>query len=196
MVKAKKNGHARLFRSSFLEALTRTNPLLHVVTYGSIVLLFFSMNDLTLAYTLLSVISGIIGWTLTEYLVHRFLFHMTESKFQYLIHGVHHEFPKDQERLMMPPIPGILILSIITITWSIILGKYLFAFMAGFTMGYLLYTFIHFLIHARKPIRGFKFIWAHHLKHHSPKFENAAFGVSSPIWDWIFRTMPEKEIDY
>ena len=62
--------------------------------------------------------------------------------------------------------------------------------MAGIITGYMVYSSIHYSIHTYKPIKGLKFLWAHHLKHHNPKYEDRAFGVTSPFWDWVFRTMP------
>jgi sterol desaturase/sphingolipid hydroxylase (fatty acid hydroxylase superfamily) len=129
-------------------------------------------------------------WTLVEYLMHRYLFHINESKFQYMIHGVHHEYPRDKERLMMPPLPGIITISIFTAIWYLAFWENTFAFMAGFILGYMLYTFIHYILHTWKPINGIKFLWAHHHKHHNPAFQNKAFGVSSPLWDYVFCTMP------
>jgi sterol desaturase/sphingolipid hydroxylase (fatty acid hydroxylase superfamily) len=90
----------------------------------------------------------------------------------------------------MPPVPGLIISSILYLFWYLVLGVYVNAFMAGIISGYMAYSSIHYTIHAYKPIKGFKFFWSHHMKHHNPKLENKAFGVTSPLWDWIFRTMP------
>ena len=47
-------------------------------------------------------------WTLTEYWLHRFVFHFEPEKgigarLHWIIHGVHHDHPNDPLRLVMPP---------------------------------------------------------------------------------------------
>jgi sterol desaturase/sphingolipid hydroxylase (fatty acid hydroxylase superfamily) len=192
MTQVKKEGQGRLFNSSFLELFTRTNPVIHVITYGCAVLFFLWMNHDGISETLLLAVAGVIGWTFTEYLVHRYLFHIRPGKFQYMIHGVHHEYPRDKERLMMPPLPGIVLLTVFTGIWFIVFRAHTPAYMAGFVIGYVGYTFIHYILHTWKPIPGLKFLWTHHLKHHNPAFEDKAFGVSSPLWDLLLGTMPRK----
>jgi sterol desaturase/sphingolipid hydroxylase (fatty acid hydroxylase superfamily) len=190
----KKEGQGRIFNQAWLEIFTKTNPVIHVITYGGAATFFATFNHLTLSESVLFFIVGAIAWTLVEYLLHRFLFHIKPGKFQYTIHGVHHEYPRDKERLMMPPLPGIIISAFFYGVWWLLMGpKYAPIFMVGFLAGYLFYTFIHYLVHAHKPIKPFTFFWSHHLKHHNPQFENKAYGVSTPIWDWIFGTMPKQK---
>lgn len=188
----KKEGQGKLFNQRWLEVLTKTNPFVHVITYGGATTFFLYHNDLSIAQTGFCIVAGAIAWSLVEYLIHRFLFHIPPSKFQYTIHGVHHEYPRDKERLMMPPAPGVVITAFFySIWWLITGGHYAPALMAGFLLGYLFYTFVHYLVHAHKPIKPFTFFWAHHLKHHNPQFENKAYGVSTVLWDWLFGTMPK-----
>jgi sterol desaturase/sphingolipid hydroxylase (fatty acid hydroxylase superfamily) len=187
----KKEGQGKIFDQQWLELLTRTNPLIHIITYGGSAAFFLYLNHLTLSQTIMCMAIGAVVWSLVEYLIHRFLFHIKPSRFQYTIHGVHHEYPRDKERLMMPPVPGLMITLFFYALWWLFTGiHYAPACMAGFLAGYLFYTFVHYLIHAHKPIKPFTFFWAHHLKHHNPQFEHKAYGVSSPLWDWVFGTMP------
>ena len=56
--------------------------------------------------------SGIFVWSLSEYVLHRFVFHYEPKqawlqRVWYLIHGVHHEQPQCKTRLVMPPILSI-----------------------------------------------------------------------------------------
>src|SRR5919199_829376 len=53
---------------------------------------------------------GVLSWTLLEYLLHRWVFHFEpnpDSELQrdasFLIHGIHHDYPWDRDRLVMPP---------------------------------------------------------------------------------------------
>jgi sterol desaturase/sphingolipid hydroxylase (fatty acid hydroxylase superfamily) len=187
----KKEGQGKLFNQKWLEFLTKTNPVVHVIVYGGAMIIFFHLNQLSVSDTILFLVTGAVAWTLVEYLIHRFLFHIKPGKFQYTIHGVHHEYPRDRERLMMPPLPGtLLVLFFYGMWWVLAGGVHAPALMSGFLIGYLFYTFIHYIVHRYKPIKPFTFFWAHHLKHHNPQFEDKAYGVSSPLWDWVFRTMP------
>ena len=193
MTRIKKEGKGVIFSNSALEIFTRTNPVLHVITYGSVIGFFFYFNQQTFTSSLLLFFTGIFTWTFLEYILHRFVFHINYPKFQYMVHGVHHEFPRDKERLLMPPLPGLLMIMILTSFFYLLLWKYTFAFMTGFISGYMMYTFIHYIVHTWKPVKGLKFLWAHHHKHHNPVFEDKAFGVSSPLWDYVFGTMPPKK---
>ncbi len=192
MTNVKKVGQGKIFDQKWLEVFTKTNPVIHVITYGGACVCFYTFNKLSLLESIAFLMVGVVAWTLVEYLIHRFLFHIKPSKFQYTIHGVHHEYPRDKERLMMPPLPGILLITFFYGLWWLVVGpQYAPILMVGFLIGYLLYTFIHYVVHAHKPVKPFVFFWAHHLKHHNPQFENKAYGVSSPIWDWVFGTMPK-----
>lgn len=193
MLTVKKEGKGRIFETPVLEVLTKTNPVLHIITYGGAIALFLYMSTTAPLSTVLLFIGGAITWTLVEYVIHRFLFHIKPGKFQYMIHGVHHEYPRDKERLMMPPVPGILLTLFFFGLWYVFFQSYAHAFMSGFLTGYLAYTYIHYIVHAHKPVKGFRFLWTHHLKHHNPVFHDKAYGVSTPFWDHIFGTMPKKE---
>jgi sterol desaturase/sphingolipid hydroxylase (fatty acid hydroxylase superfamily) len=131
-----------------------------------------------------------------EYVLHRWIFHIDDylqvpvaKRLHYIVHGVHHENPRDHERLFMPPVPGTIIALILFSFWSLFLSENAFAFMAGITNGYLLYSYIHYTVHTKPSKLYFHKLWIHHLKHHY-KYPDKAFGVSSPIWDIVFRTMP------
>ncbi|KAJ8968280.1 hypothetical protein NQ317_011081 [Molorchus minor] len=66
--------------------------------------------------TVLNVGLGIILWTLIEYSLHRWVFHMEPSGdsrmmiyLHFAIHGLHHKVPFDSRRLVFPPFPAALI---------------------------------------------------------------------------------------
>lgn len=142
-------------------------------------------------------LGGFFFWTLFEYAMHRFLFHISDhvhgtERFQYVLHGVHHHHPRDEERVFMPPLPGLLIASIILGINFIFMGGNAWFFTAGMVAGYLVYAWIHYNVHLKPPHRIFRLWWKHHAMHHF-KYPDKAFGVSSPFWDYVFRTMPPKE---
>jgi sterol desaturase/sphingolipid hydroxylase (fatty acid hydroxylase superfamily) len=129
--------------------------------------------------------------------MHRWIFHLQpktekQEKFAYTIHGVHHDYPKDRDRLAMPPPLSILLSTGFFFFFKIIMGNLVFAFLPGFLLGYAAYLWVHYMVHAFKPPKNlFKFFWVHHGLHHY-KDQHNAFGVSSPFWDLVFGTMPKK----
>lgn len=199
-----KEARGRLFKSGFMEGMTRVSPTVALVTYIPIALAFVVVNfwqgyvphvgEATLLF-----LGGMLSWTLFEYVVHRFVFHyITESRviktFHYYAHGIHHEFPRDHGRLFMPPAIALTVAAVVFGFFYLIMGVRAFMFFPGFVIAYLLYAFLHYSIHRYRPPRGLKFLWRHHLQHHY-RCPKRAFGVSSPFWDFIFRTMPPAGYD-
>jgi sterol desaturase/sphingolipid hydroxylase (fatty acid hydroxylase superfamily) len=110
----------------------------------------------------------------------------------YTFHGIHHEYPKDKDRIVMPPAGAILIGSIIFGLVWLIMQDYAFAFAPGFLLGYVTYAFVHYAIHAYQPPKNFlKWLWIYHSIHHY-KHPDKYFGVSSPFWDLVFGSMRGK----
>jgi sterol desaturase/sphingolipid hydroxylase (fatty acid hydroxylase superfamily) len=199
-VRPKNTGQKVIFDNPVLESLTRT----HIAVPISIFVLF-SIGLIVYAFTysqlpsyLIGVlfISGLLIFSLVEYLVHRYVFHMDtdtelKEKIQYNFHGVHHEYPKDKGRLAMPPIVSVILAISLLYVFHLVIGEYTFAFLPGFVMGYASYLFVHFAVHAYQPPKNFfKVLWVNHGIHHY-KDHNKAFGVSTPLWDYIFGTLPK-----
>jgi sterol desaturase/sphingolipid hydroxylase (fatty acid hydroxylase superfamily) len=104
---------------------------------------------------------------------------------------VHHDFPNDKDRLVMPLLTSVpLALIFYTLfTWTMGIAK-AEPFFAGFIVGYLCYDGTHYAVHHfRQTTRVGKFLKKHHMKHHHGD-NFGGFGVSSPLWDLVFRTMP------
>lgn len=203
-VTPKNKGSKKLFENKILEKLTRTHiaiPISFFVIYSSALLIYsiLSIGTLTAWQTTGLFFAGLLVFTLVEYTMHRFLFHIstkTEARanFQYTLHGVHHEFPKDKERLAMPPIMSLAIATFLLFFFKLFIGDLVFAFLPGFLVGYALYLSMHYILHSFKaPKSGtFNFLWANHAVHHY-KDQSKAFGVTSPFWDYVFRSMPSKK---
>lgn len=198
----KNRGTKQLFANPVLEKLSRTHiavPLSVFFTY-SITLLYWSITHTSLTFwvTVSMFFTGMLCFTLVEYLVHRYIFHMKtfnawREKFQYTVHGVHHEFPKDKTRLAMPPLLSITIVTLLLLVFRLILGDFTFSFLPGFLVGYAMYLSVHYMVHVYQPPKNFmKILWVNHAVHHY-KHGEYVFGVSSPLWDYIFGTMREKK---
>jgi sterol desaturase/sphingolipid hydroxylase (fatty acid hydroxylase superfamily) len=196
-------GQAQLFRNQYLEHLTKTNPFVIWGMYLPIIafMLYYSNAAVGLDfwYIVATFFSGMIFWTFFEYIMHRFAFHMVAEnerarKIVYVMHGNHHEYPRDKERLFMPPVPSIIIASVIFSLMYLTFGllgfkEYVFAFFPGFILGYLIYGSMHYAIHAwNPPYKWMKPLWRNHHLHHY-KNEEQGFGVSTTVWDRVFGTM-------
>ncbi|SFV32506.1 sterol desaturase family protein [Thermoflavifilum thermophilum] len=195
--KIKNKGQARLFENEYLEFLTKTHPLVIWGMYIPVIgyMLYVSAVRIGLKPVMIAgiFVSAMFAWTLFEYLMHRFVFHFVSDnprvqRFIYVLHGNHHEYPRDKQRLFMPPVPSLILACLIFSLQYLILGKYAFAFFPGFLLGYLMYGSMHYAIHAWKP--PFKFmkpLWRNHHLHHY-KDEHKGFGVSTSLWDRVFGT--------
>lgn len=139
---------------------------------------------------------GFIFFTLTEYLIHRFLLHLKGEtggqKWKSNSHTHHHEFPLDKNRIDITLPLAMILAALFFLVFWVLLKKYAFLFFSGFIAGYTLYHFVHYKIHTSRPPKNIlKYLWQHHHIHHHIN-ESLAFGVTSPFWDIIFGTMPKE----
>ncbi|MGX7668154.1 sterol desaturase family protein [Flavobacterium pedocola] len=190
-------GQARLFDNKYLEMLTKGNPILiwsiyiPILTY--LVYRAYSFYQIPGLITFSLFVSGMLYWTFFEYIAHRYIFHWVSEnirvqKVAYVMHGNHHEYPRDRDRLFMPPFPSLILSSTLFGLHYLILGDYNWAFFPGFMLGYLLYASMHYAIHAFEPPFEFmKPLWRNHQMHHY-RNEQLGFGVSNTFWDKVFGT--------
>jgi sterol desaturase/sphingolipid hydroxylase (fatty acid hydroxylase superfamily) len=198
----------RLFKSDFLEFFTHIHPVTVLILFVPVVIYFMAsaliagVAQVPAMSAFTAYAAGFLVWTLSEYLLHRFVFHYEPSapwlqRVWYLIHGVHHEQPQCKTRLVMPPILSIPLAFLFYGLFALVVGT---AFrlpllvgpsFAGFLTGYLCYDMLHYAEHHLSMRWGFlKHLKLYHLRHHY-KNPNHGFGVSSPIWDVVFRTKPK-----
>jgi len=179
----------RIFQNPILEKLTYIHPLVPHAFWLPVIFWMFQIE-----YTLWS-IAGLLFWSFAEYLLHRFVFHFEPTgtlgkRIAFIIHGIHHNDPNDERRLVMPPTAGAIIaLLLYSIFFGILGPVYTSPFFAGFLFGYLIYDSVHFAVHAFRPsadsILGK--LKSQHMKHHFVSHDRF-YGVSSTLWDRIFGT--------
>lgn len=197
----KNKGSKQLFQNPVLDKLTRTHisvPIIIFILYSA-GLLYWSITNTSLksGITTLLFFAGWIVFTWVEYNAHRYVFHLStytklRAKIQYTIHGVHHEFPKDKDRLAMPPLVSVLVSTILLLLLRVVMGDFVFAFLPGFLTGYACYLGVHYMLHAYQPPKNIlKSLWVNHGIHHYKNGE-IVFGVSSPLWDYIYGTIKQK----
>ncbi len=203
--KSNNTGEARMFENDLLNSLTRTHIAIPVTIFFlyAISLLWYTAThtNLGLATVVLVFLAGTFFFTFAEYAIHRWVYHPPHDAsdsykdFTYKIHGLHHDYPKDKQRLAMPPLLAVVIATFLLFVFELVLDKYSFAFLAGFVVGYAMYLLIHYSIHIYAPPRNaFKILWVNHSIHHYTEDE-ILFGVSNPLWDYVFGTMPRSKRD-
>jgi sterol desaturase/sphingolipid hydroxylase (fatty acid hydroxylase superfamily) len=191
-------GQAQLFKNRTLEKfVTKTHPLIIWSIYLPIIICLpyyassgYGFRGVTITLIFLG---GVLFWTFFEYMIHRFVFHWVSEnphtrRIAYILHGNHHEFPRDRQRLFMPAVPSLIISTIIFSVMYELIGVNVLVFFPGFILGYLLYASMHYAIHAwHPPFKWMKPIWRNHHLHHY-KNDERGFGVSTHIWDKVFGT--------
>lgn len=202
-LKAGKNYQSqRMFKHDLFEFFSRIPPWQPPAIFVPVIL-WSSYRSLALdtgwLFPLLF-IAGVLHWTLMEYVIHRFAFHYDAKtpfgkRFIWLSHGVHHDWPNDKLRLVFPPaisVPLALIFWGLYTWWFGDVIRY--GMFAGLTAGYLAYDMIHYFVHhyaSKNPV--FKWLRAYHLAHHF-RHEPLRYGVSVPLWDYVFGTAPKSKV--
>ena len=190
-----KNETVRMFESDFMEFFSRVHPVTPLVLYLPVVgyMLYVSLWQLSIAAVTGLFLLGVLLWTLTEYLIHRYVFHYEPrtrwgKRLHYVIHGVHHDYPNDARRLVMPPVISIPLAFLFYGLFLLVFGSLAPAVFAGLVFGYVCYDMLHYAMHHLAMKRGAQ-LWLkqYHLRHHF-KDDHVGYGISSPLWDYVFRT--------
>ncbi|ORY34242.1 hypothetical protein BCR39DRAFT_517187 [Naematelia encephala] len=214
---------ARLFGSDFLEGFTRCKWYVVPMIWGPITAFLFVLSLLqftdssmtankllsfpipavpiptTLAFAKLSVCYalGVVIWTILEYTLHRFLFHidyyLPERNWAYTLHflghGVHHYLPMDRLRLVMPPTLFFILETPFTNLAHLIFPKAIAnGIIAGSFSMYMVYDCMHYALHHTRLPQYMAEMKKYHLAHHYKNFE-LGFGVTSKVWDYVFNTL-------
>jgi len=210
-----RNESVRMFRADWMERTTYVHPLVPHVLYIPVIVFLLWTSPIPAGQTFLWFVAGLLVWTLIEYLLHRFAFHAPDPVMEkaheivaglepgepvvpalpsfrhviyFLFHGVHHEYPSDARRLVMPPVASIPMAFMVWLLFTSVFGVAARAAFAGLLVGYLVYDTTHFLVHHYSmPTPAGKFLKRQHMRHHF-KNPDRDYGVSSPLWDVVFRT--------
>jgi len=191
-------GKAQIFQNKYLEFFTKGHPLVIFGMYIPLIVYMLYYSYARLHYSVVNILLIYLGavffWTLFEYIAHRFIFHAISERpllkrVAFVLHGNHHIYPRDRQRLFMPPLPSILIAGFLFGVFYLVARDAAFIFFPGFISGYLVYGSMHYAIHAwAPPFKWLKPLWKNHHLHHY-KDEEKGFGVSSVLWDKVFGTM-------
>ena len=197
----------RLFKSDFLEFFSHISPITVMVIWSPVIIFFFVRSilirpaDGLLWHIPAGFLIGLFLWTLAEYTLHRFVFHYPAKtargqRITFLFHGIHHAQPQCKTRLVMPPVVSIPLAALfygLFYLVTVVLMKttyWINPLFSAFLTGYLIYDLSHYAQHHLPMRKGYaRFIKRYHMQHHY-KTPNARFGVSSPLWDYVFGTHP------
>jgi 4-hydroxysphinganine ceramide fatty acyl 2-hydroxylase len=159
-----KGGQSAPLFGNFLEPLSKTAwyvvPImwLPLVAYGTMIGAG-GLSNLSAAAAYWVV--GVFLWSLIEYLMHRFLFHVDKwlpdnrvgLTLHFLLHGIHHYLPMDKYRLVMPPT---LFVVLAAPFWKLAHTVFFYNWYAavlvfsGGVFGYVCYDLTHYFLHHRK----------------------------------------------
>ena len=191
----------RMFERDWLDVFSRTHPSVVPILFVPASLGLFAVSvwheNVGLGLSITLEFAGFALWTLCEYWLHRSFFHWKPKRpwgdtLHFFVHGVHHRWPKDKYRLVMPPAVSISMFFLFLGVFLVALGDFAWAAHSGFVVGYMSYDMTHFYVHHFKPrTRYGKLLRRHHMLHHF-KDESRHFGVSSALWDYVFGTVFER----
>jgi dihydroceramide fatty acyl 2-hydroxylase len=180
-----------------LEYFSHIHPITPIVTFTPVALLtiFFGLQKLAALWVVGLVLAGMLIWTLTEYVLHRWVFHYQPKsawgqRIHFLVHGIHHDYPRDSTRLVMPLLVSIPLAVAFYMGFLAVFATFANPLFAGFILGYMAYDSIHYATHhlPMKSRMG-RFLKTYHMRHHYED-DHTAYGVSNPMWDYVVGTVP------
>ena len=198
-----KDETVRMFENKIMEAMSRVHPAVPLIIYLPLVTYFLYLSISTYSVSFVNifilVVAGIFVWTFIEYVLHKYIFHFDAKsefgkKIHFIFHGVHHDYPSDSRRLVMPPSVSIPLAALFYFIFMYLVGGvYVLPFFSGFIIGYLFYDLTHYAIHHFNMHNKFWLeIKNHHMLHHYHD-QDKGYGVSSPLWDLVFGSMFDKK---
>jgi len=189
-----------MFESKWLDKVSRVHPLVPLFLFvpAIVAMLVLGFANGVGAMAAVWIVGGYLVWTLTEYWLHRLVFHFEPdhgigARLHWIMHGVHHDHPNDPMRLVMPPSVSVPLSSLFILAFYLVLGAPAFyPFGAAFLAGYLYYDMLHYHVHHHRPTTALgKRLRELHMRHHFQDHDRG-YGVSAPFWDHVFGTAPTK----
>ena len=213
-----KDVSVRIFRSDLLEFFSHVHWTVPHLIYVPVIVVMAALAARALSWGPVAAYAalGALIWTPFEYFAHRFIFHAgptiesevrdivagltpgepalrhmrtLRQRHYFIAHGVHHDFPNDTKRLVMPPSVSIPLAVVFFLLFRWLAGPAVApALFAGFVAGYLAYDTIHYAVHhfsLHNPV--LLSLKKHHYRHHYND-STRDFGVSSIVWDLVMGT--------
>ena len=192
-----RNESVRMFKSDFMEFFSHVHPATPLAIYLPVMGWMFYLASVNRGLSIGAIVGyfflGLLLWTFVEYAMHRYVFHYQPKsgwgkRLHFIVHGVHHDYPKDAKRLVMPPSVSIPLAIFFYGIFLLLFGRNAPAAFPGLLFGYLCYDMIHYATHHFTMKRGV-WLWLkqYHMRHHYQD-DHVGYGVSSPLWDYVFGT--------
>jgi sterol desaturase/sphingolipid hydroxylase (fatty acid hydroxylase superfamily) len=186
----------QVFAHPLLDRLSRCHPILPAILWVPMAMVLFVMgvrDGLSVSSLGGLFVAGLFLWTLSEYILHRWVFHLefrsaTLNRIWYPVHKLHHDI-QERERLVAPPLMSVPLFFVFLGAFYAWPGMpYMLPLFSGFIIGYLAYDYIHYYTHFARPTSAIgKGLRKRHLQHHFA-FNDKWFGISTPLWDYVFGT--------
>lgn len=191
-------GKPRLFDNPFLERLSHSSAATVALIWSALTIALVVAGCWLEAIGPVRFVAEMVGvffaWTLIEYCIHRFLFHLDRrfvrgQRLAFIVHGCHHVDPQDATRDIMP-VPAslpvflgffVIFALLLPLPWAL-RG---FGFIA---FSYMTYDLTHYACH-QLPMKSrlARALKRHHLQHHF-RHADRNFAVTFPLWDRVFGT--------
>ena len=187
-----------LFENPFLEKLTVVSVSWFIATWAVLLPLIAlaGWGTVSVPAGIGLVLAGMFIWTLFEYVAHRYLFHWDArwplaKAMVYVIHGNHHEQPRDTLRNLMPPIVSVPVGLVVWAAFEALIGAASAWLLLGFMSGYVMYDLTHYACH-QWPLRSRigRMLKRHHMRHHFVN-EDGNFAITAIFWDRVFGSRVE-----
>ena len=190
----------KMFENPFLDLFSRVHfivvPIIYVPFIGYFIYLTLFKYEVSMGWFAGLFSLGVVLWTFFEYWFHRLFFHMEPKsdlgkRIHFMAHGVHHDYPNDSLRLVMPPAVSLTLAVIVYWTIFLFVQDYglTSGLFSGFVTGYLVYDIMHFSTHySSYKGKWFQRIKKNHMLHHY-KDGNRGYGLSNIFWDRVFGTL-------
>lgn len=141
---------------------------------------------------------GLFSWTLVEYFLHRYVFHWVDespkwraySEIASGLHIAHHKSTSQEDLIVAPPAISLMFAAVVYLIFLAASRSLAVAAVleSGLITGYILYEWAHYSAHRFLPTSSVgKYLRKYHLQHHH-KCPNRQFGVTMPLWDFVFGT--------
>lgn len=153
-------------------------------------------TNLPLAAMALAFVLGAATWTMLEHLIHNFLGHHGKGRNPFGVEHLRHHAttsyfaPTSKKAAAAAPLIGLAWLGLAALLgWP--LGS---AYAAGLSIMYVAYEVVHRRCHTHAPRGAYgRWLRLNHFHHHflSPRTNH---GVTSPFWDYVFRTHAEVKL--
>jgi sterol desaturase/sphingolipid hydroxylase (fatty acid hydroxylase superfamily) len=182
----------RLFKSDRLEKLTLMSPRVFAGTWGLLLPLiaWVGWGSAAPVVGLALLAGGLLFWTLFEYVMHRYLFHLKVDQpfvqwLVFVIHGNHHDNPGDPLRDLMPLTVSLTVSALFWSTCVLLIGSAGTWVFLGWIAGYVFYDAIHYACHHHE-MRGKlgSALKRHHMRHHHVD-DTGNYAITAILWDRI-----------